>query len=253
MGRLDGRVALVTGAGRGIGWATARRLAAEGARVCLTDVSEEGVVETARRLVDEGMDAIAARVDVTSRTEVEEAVGKTVKRYGRLDILVNNAGVTHDALIYKMTDEEWRTVMDVHLTGAFLCSRAAQKYMVARRYGRIVNVSSTSSLGNRGQANYSAAKAGIIGFTKTLAVELGRYGVTANAVAPGFIQTEMTRETAARLGYDFDDFVAARAKEIPVGRGGKPEDVASAILYFASEEASFVSGQVLYVAGGPRD
>ena len=252
MGRLDGRVALVTGAGRGIGEATARRFAREGARVCLTDASAEGVTSTAAQLVDEGMDAFGARMDVTSRTEVEGAVGETVDRYGRLDILVNNAGVTRDSLIYKMTDEDWRTVMNVHLTGTFLCSRAAQKAMVERGYGRIVNVSSTSALGNRGQANYAAAKAGIQGFTKTLAVELGRYGVTANAVAPGFIETEMTRETAARLGMDFDDFVAARVENIPVGRAGWPEDVAAAILYFASEEASFVSGQVLYVAGGPR-
>jgi 3-oxoacyl-[acyl-carrier protein] reductase len=253
LGRLDGRVAIVTGASRGIGEATARRFAREGARVCLTDVNMEGVLSTVRQLVDEGMDAFAARVDVTSRTEVDNAVGETVERYGRLDILVNNAGVTKDSLIYKMTDEDWRTVLNVHLTGAFFCSRAAQKHMVERGYGRIVNVSSTSALGNRGQANYSAAKAGIQGFTKTLAVELGRYGVTANAVAPGFIETEMTRDTAARLGVDFDDFVAERVKSIPVGRAGWPEDVAAAILYFASEEAAFVSGQVLYVAGGPRD
>ncbi len=253
MGRLDGRVAMVTGAGRGIGEATARRFAREGARVCLTDVGAEGVTTTARQLVDEGMDAFAAKVDVTNRTDVENAVGETVDRYGRLDILVNNAGVTRDSLIYKMTDEDWRTVMNVHLTGTFFCSRAAQRVMVENNYGRIINVSSTSALGNRGQANYAAAKAGIQGFTKTLAVELGRYGITANAVAPGFIETEMTREAAARLGVDFDDFVAQRVQSIPVGRSGWPEDVAAAILYFASEEASFVSGQVLYVAGGPRD
>jgi 3-oxoacyl-[acyl-carrier protein] reductase len=152
-----------------------------------------------------------------------------------------------------MTDEDWRTVLNVHLTGTFFCSRAAQKHMVERGYGRIVNVASTSALGNRGQANYSAAKAGVVGLTKTLAIELGRYGITANAVAPGFIETEMTRETAARLGLDFEEFVEEMVKEIPVGRGGWPEDVAAAILYLASEEAAFVSGHVLYVAGGPRD
>lgn len=243
----------MTGAGRGIGEATARRFAREGARVCLTDVGAEGVTTTARQLVEEGMDAFAVRVDVTSRSEVENAVSGVVNRYGRLDILVNNAGVTKDSLIYKMTDEDWRTVMNVHLTGTFFCSRAAQKYMVENNYGRIINVSSTSALGNSGQANYAAAKAGIQGFTKTLAVELGRYSITANAVAPGFIETEMTRDTAARLGVDFDDFVAQRVQSIPVGRSGWPEDVAAAILYFASEEASFVSGQVLYVAGGPRE
>ena len=244
---------MVTGAGRGIGEATARRFAREGARVCLTDVGAEGVTTTARQLVEEGMDAFAVRVDVTSHSEVENAVSGVVNRCGRLDILVNNAGVTKDSLIYKMTDEDWRTVMNVHLTGTFFCSRAAQKYMVENNYGRIINVSSTSALGNRGQANYAAAKAGIQGFTKTLAVELGRYSITANAVAPGFIETEMTRDTAARLGVDFDDFVAQRVQSIPVGRSGWPEDVAAAILYFASEEASFVSGQVLYVAGGPRE
>ena len=242
----------MTGAGRGIGEATARRFAREGARVCLTDVGAEDVTTTARQLVEEGMDAFAVRVDVTSHSEVENAVSGVVNRYGRLDILVNNAGVTKDSLIYKMTDEDWRTVMNVHLTGTFFCSRAAQKYMVENNYGRIINVSSTSALGSRGQANYAAAKAGIQGFTKTLAVELGRYSITANAVAPGFIETEMTRDTAARLGVDFDDFVAQRVQSIPVGRSGWPEDVAAAILYFASEEASFVSGQVLYVAGGPR-
>jgi 3-oxoacyl-[acyl-carrier protein] reductase len=177
-------------------------------------------------------------------------VGETVGRYGRLDILVNNAGVTRDNLIYKMSDDDWRTVLNVHLGGAFLCTRAAQKHMVERNYGRIVNVSSTAALGNRGQANYSAAKAGIQGFTRTLAVELGRYGVTVNAVAPGFIETDMTRDTAARLGVDFDDFVAGAVESIPVGRAGWPEDVAAAILYLASEEAGFVSGQVLYVSGG---
>lgn len=221
--------------------------------MCMTDAKLEGALSTARQLVDEGMDAFAARVDVTNRAEVENAVRETVERYGRLDILVNNAGVTRDGLIYKMTDEDWRTVLNIHLSGAFFCTRAAQKHMVERNYGRIVNVSSTSALGNRGQSNYSAAKAGIQGFTKSLAVELGRYGVTVNAVAPGFIETDMTRDTAARLGVDFDDFVAERVQSIPVGRAGWPEDVAAAILYFASEEAAFVSGQVLYVAGGPRD
>lgn len=252
MGRLEGRVAVVTGAARGIGRATAERFAREGARVCLTDVDLEEASIAAKEMVDGGMDAFANRVDVTSRTDVENAVGRVVDRYGRLDILVNNAGVTRDNLVYKMTDDEWRTVLNVHLTGAFLCSRAAQKHMVERNYGRIVNISSTSALGNRGQANYSAVKAGLQGFTKTLAIELGRYGVTVNSVAPGFIETEMTRATAARMGVEWEDFVAARVESIPVGRGGRPEDVASAILYFASEEAGFVSGQVLYVAGGPR-
>ena len=253
MGRLEGRVAFVTGAGRGIGRATAERFAREGARVCLTDMDGEVAASAAAQLVDEGADVFAAKVDVTSRTEVEEAVRKAVDRYGRLDILVNNAGITRDNLIFRMSDDEWRSVLNVHLVGGFFCARAAQKHMVENEYGRIVNVSSVSALGNRRQSNYSAAKAGIQGFTKTLAIELGRYGVTVNSVAPGFIETEMTRETAARLGVDFEDMVASAVEDIPAGRSGKPNDVAAAILFFASEEASFVNGQVLYVAGGPKD
>lgn len=252
MGRLDGRVALVTGAARGIGRGTAHRLAGEGAAVCLTDVDKEGALSAAEEIAGEGLDVFGARLDVTDREEVEGVVGEVTGRYGRLDILVNNAGLTKDNLLFKMTDEDWGSVMDVHLTGAFLCSRAAQKPMVANGYGRIVNISSTSALGNRGQANYSAAKAGLQGFTKTLAVELGRFGITANAVAPGFVETEMTRTTAERMGFDFEEFAAARAKDIPVGRSGKPEDIAAAVLFFASEEAGFISGQVIYAAGGPK-
>jgi len=252
VGRLDGRVALVTGAGRGIGLATARRMAQEGASVCVADIAGAVAEEAAGSLRGEGLEAFGVRLDVTDREEVEAAAGETAGRYGRLDILVNNAGITRDNLIFRMTDEDWRSVVDVHLTGAFLCSRAAQKYMVENRYGRIVNVSSTSALGNRGQSNYSAVKAGLQGFTKTLAIELGRFGVTVNAVAPGFVETGMTRTTAERMGVDFEDFVAARVETIPVGRSGKPEDIAAAILFFASEEASFINGQVLYAAGGPR-
>jgi 3-oxoacyl-[acyl-carrier protein] reductase len=250
VGRLEGRVALVTGAARGIGLAAATRLAEEGAKVCLTDVV--GTEEAADRLADGDLDVFGARLDVTEGDQAEAVVGEVVARYGRLDILVNNAGVTRDNFLYKMSDADWKTVLDVHLTGAFLCSRAAQGPMVENGYGRIVNVSSVSALGNRGQANYSAAKAGLQGFTRTLAAELGRFGITANAVAPGFVETEMTRATAERMGVDWEAFVAARVKDIPVGRSGKPEDIAAAILFFASEEAGFVSGQVMYVAGGPR-
>jgi 3-oxoacyl-[acyl-carrier protein] reductase len=251
--RLKDRVAFITGAGRGIGKAIARRFAREGARVCMTDIDEAGVHASAEELEKEGLTVFAARVDVTDRSLVEAAVGETVKRYGRLDILVNNAGVIRDNLLFRMTDEDWETVMDVHLKGAFYCSRAAQKYMVEQRYGRIINISSTSALGNRGQANYSAAKAGLQGFTRTLAIELGKFGITCNAVAPGFIETEMTRATAARIGVDFDRLLEEWAREIPVGRVGKPEDIATACLFFASEEASYVNGQVLYVAGGPQN
>jgi len=243
-------VALVTGAAQGIGKAIARRFSEEGARVCVADLDGGAAEKAAASLPGE---AHGAALDVSDRERVDRVVAETAERYGGLDILVNNAGVTRDNLLFKMTDEDWFSVIDVHLAGAFYCSRAAQKHMVDGGYGRIVNISSTSALGNRGQANYSTAKAGLQGFTKTLAAELGRFGITANAVAPGFIETEMTRTTAARLGFDdFDEFVELREKEIPVGRSGKPEDVAAAALFFASEEASFISGQILYAAGGPK-
>jgi 3-oxoacyl-[acyl-carrier protein] reductase len=166
-------------------------------------------------------------------------------------VLVNNAGVLRDNLLFKMSEDDWDTVLGVHLRGAFLMSKAAQTHMVAARFGRIVNVSSSSALGNRGQANYSAAKAGMQGFTKTLAIELGPFGITANAVAPGFIVTDMTASTAARVGMGFEDFQAAAAGQIPVRRVGQPGDVAHTISFLASEGAGFVSGQVIYVAGGP--
>jgi 3-oxoacyl-[acyl-carrier protein] reductase len=167
-------------------------------------------------------------------------------------VLINNAGVTRDNMLFKMTETDWDLVMNVHLRGAFLMSRAVQKHMIDQKWGRIVNLSSVSALGNRGQANYSTAKAGLQGFTKTLAIELGKFGVTANAIAPGFIETEMTKATAERMGIAFDDFIAFAAKEIPVARVGQPEDIAHLVSFFVSEGAGFVSGQVVYAAGGPR-
>ncbi|HUE96458.1 MAG TPA: 3-oxoacyl-ACP reductase FabG [Longimicrobiaceae bacterium] len=251
MGRLEGRVALVTGAGGGIGKATAQRFAREGAKVCLVDINGEAVEQAAMEIAKDG-EAIGRRVDVTDHKAVEDAVDETVGRYGRLDILVNNAGVIRDNMFFRMTDDDWDTVMNVHLKGSFNGARAAQKHMVEQKYGRIINLSSTSAQGNRGQANYATAKAGLQGFTKTLAIELGRFGITVNAVAPGFVVTEMTKATAERIGVPFEEFMEARAKETPVGRVGQPEDIAAAILFFASEEAGFVTGQVLYAAGMPR-
>lgn len=252
MGRLDGRVAFVTGAGRGIGAATALRLAEEGARVALADLDLAGCEQVAAEINKLGSEAIALECNVADAAMVQNAIDTTAGRFGRLDILVNNAGVTRDNLLFKMSDEDWETVMNVHLKGAFLCSRAAQKYMVEQKYGRIVSLSSTSALGNRGQVNYSAAKAGLQGFTRTLAIELGQFGITANAVAPGFIDTEMTRATARRQGLDPDQVIAQASKTIPVRRVGQPRDIANVICFLCSDEASYVSGQVIYVAGGPR-
>ena len=252
MAKLDDRVAFVTGAGRGIGAATALRLAEDGARVILADIDPEGRKQAAAAVEKAGSQALAVSCNVADREAVETAVQQGVERFGRLDILVNNAGVLRDNLLFKMSDDDWDTVMNVHLKGAFLCSRAAQKYMVEQKYGRIISLSSVSALGNRGQANYSTAKAGLQGFTRTLATELGPFGITANAVAPGFIDTEMTRATARRQGHDPQQVIEMASKSIPVRRVGQPRDVANVICFLASEESSYVTGQIIYVAGGPR-
>lgn len=252
MGQLDGRVAFVTGAGRGIGAATALRLAEAGASVALADIDTEGCKQVAAELAKIDAQGLIVECNVAEREMVESAIQQTVERFGRLDILVNNAGVLRDNLLFKMTDDDWETVMNVHLRGAFLCSRAAQAHMVKQKYGRIISLSSTSALGNRGQSNYSTAKAGLQGLTRTLSIELGPFGITANAVAPGFIDTEMTRATARRQGFDPQERIEAASKVIPVRRVGQPRDVANVICFLASEESSYVSGQIIYVAGGPR-
>ncbi|HEV3290947.1 MAG TPA: 3-oxoacyl-ACP reductase FabG [Streptosporangiaceae bacterium] len=245
------RVAIVTGAARGIGAATARRLAADGMSVAVLDLDASTCAGTVDAITAAGGRAMAVGADVSQAEQVEAAVGKVAGELGPPAILVNNAGVIRDNLLFKMTEDDWDTVLGVHLRGAFLMSRATQKHMVDQRYGRIVSLSSSSALGNRGQVNYSAAKAGMQGFTKTLAIELGQFGITANAVAPGFIATDMTAATAARLGVPFEDFQAAAASQIPVRRIGQADDVAHVISFLCSEGAGFVSGQVIYVAGGP--
>lgn len=245
------RVAIVTGAARGIGRGIAQRLLRDGHLVALTDVDEDALKDAERELSGQGT-VTTAVIDVSDDNSVSGGVQRITRELGPVGILVNNAGVTRDNLIFRMSTRSWDEVIDVHLRGAFLMSQAAQSSMVEARFGRIVNISSSSALGNRGQANYSAAKAGLQGFTKTLALELGRYGVTTNAVAPGFIQTDMTRATAARLGLSLEEWAAQRAESIPVRRVGEVADVAAAVSYFASPEAGFVNGQVLYVAGGPK-
>jgi 3-oxoacyl-[acyl-carrier protein] reductase len=245
------RIAIVTGSARGIGAATARRLAADGMAVAVLDLDEAASAGTVKEIADAGGRAVAVGADVSNGEQVKAAVERVAAELGEPTVLVNNAGVIRDNLLFKMTDDDWDTVLGVHLRGAFLMSRAVQKYMVNQRYGRIVNLSSSSALGNRGQVNYSAAKAGLQGLTKTLAIELGPFGVTANAVAPGFIATDMTAATAARMGMPFEDFQAAAAAQIPVRRVGQGADVAHTISFLVSEGAGFVSGQVIYVAGGP--
>jgi 3-oxoacyl-[acyl-carrier protein] reductase len=251
MSEASQRVAVVTGGARGIGAGTARRLAADGLAVAVLDLKEGDCATTVDAITQAGGKALAVGADVSDADQVQAAVDKLAAELGPPAVLINNAGVIRDNMLYKMTVDDWDTVLGIHLRGSFLMSKACQKYMVDQRFGRIVNLSSSSALGNRGQVNYSAAKAGLQGFTKTLAIELGQFGITANAVAPGFIATDMTAATAARIGIGFEDFQKAAAAGIPVRRVGTPDDVAHVISFLVSEGAGFVSGQVIYVAGGP--
>ena len=251
MGRFDGRVAIVTGSARGIGAGTAKRFAEEGASVAVLDLDEEHAEATASELGGSAK-GIGIECNVSDAASAEAAVGRVVEELGGLHILVNNAGITRDNLLFKMSEDDWDSVMNVHLKGAFLMSRAAQKTFVDQKYGKILNLSSVSANGNRGQANYAAAKAGVQGFTRTLALELGRYNVNVNAIAPGFIATDMTDATAKRLGVDVDDFRKAAAESNPIKRVGAPEDIAAAAAFLCSDEASYITGQTLYVDGGAK-
>ncbi len=251
MSEASERVAVVTGGARGIGAGTAKRLAADGLAVAVLDLKEGDCGTTVDAIIAAGGKAFGVGADVSDADQVQAAVDRVAAELGPPAVLINNAGVIRDNMLYKMTVDDWDTVLGIHLRGSFLMSKACQKYMVDQRFGRIVNLSSSSALGNRGQANYSAAKAGLQGFTKTLAIELGQFGITANAVAPGFIATDMTAATAARIGIGFEEFQKAAAAGIPVRRVGTPDDVAHVISFLVSEGAGFVSGQVIYVAGGP--
>lgn len=243
---LEGRVALVTGGGRGIGAATAQVMAGQGAKVVVSDLDEAPAAEVAGPI-----GGLAIACDVSKRESVEAMVASTVKELGRLDILVTCAGIIRDNLLFKMTDDDWDAVIDTHLKGTFLCAQAAQKQMVAQKYGKMVFLSSTSALGNRGQTNYSAAKAGLQGMARTLAIELGPFNINVNAVAPGFVETRMTRATAERMGVDYETFKLGAASQIPLQRVGQPEDIANVIAFLCSDESGFVSGQTIYVRGGP--
>ncbi len=250
MGRFDGRVAVVTGAARGIGFGTATRFAEEGAAVAIIDLDESAAAEAAAKLPAEK--AIGIGCDVSNAASVDAAIARVVEELGGIHILVNNAGITRDNLLFKMTEDDWDLVMNVHLKGAFLMTKAAQKHFVEQKYGKILNLSSVSALGNRGQANYSAAKMGVQGFTRTLGIELGPFGINANAIAPGFIATEMTDATAARLNIPVEDFRKMNAEANPVRRVGFPEDIAAAAAFLCSDEASYITGQTLYVDGGAK-
>jgi 3-oxoacyl-[acyl-carrier protein] reductase len=249
--RFDNRVALITGAGRGIGAATAKRFASEGATVVVSDIDQAPAQEVVSEIEAAGGRGLAIACDVTQRLSVEAMFDEAVEKYGQLDILVACAGIIRDNLIYKMTDDDWDAVINTHLKGTYLCAQAAQKHMTPRKFGKMVFLSSTSALGNRGQTNYSTAKAGLQGMARTLALELGRFNINVNAVAPGFVDTRMTQATAERMGLDYEQFKQGAAAMIPLQRVGTPDDLAGAITYLCSDDASYVSGQVLYVRGGP--
>ena len=247
-----GRTVVVTGGGRGIGLAIGRRFAQNGDSVVLIDL-DPGVAEAGKAMAgDTGVAVKGVTCDVTDGAAVKDTFAAVAEEFGSVDVLINNAGVLRDNLIHKMSEDDWDTVMGVHLKGAYLCAKAAQTYMVPKRYGKIVNLSSTSSLGNRGQLNYSTAKAGLQGFTRTLALDLGKFSINVNCIAPGFIDTEMTRSTAERQGIDPEDYKKMKAEKIAIGRVGVPEDVANVANFLASDEASFVNGQIIYVSGGPE-
>ena len=251
--RLENKVAVVTGAGRGIGKAIATRLAEEGTKVVINDIDLAYAENLAEKFKKMGRQALAIKADVSQWHEVAFMFQAVGRRFGGVDILVNNAGIRRDAPFRKITEEDWDSAIAVQLQGCFNCCRAAQRYMVRQNYGKIVNLSSPvpASLGERGQTSYASANAAIEGFTKALALELGRYNINVNCIAPDYIDTEMTRNAARREGMYLDDFRRFAVAQIPLMRMGTPEDVANVALFLVSDESSFISGQVICVRGGP--
>ncbi|TKJ36865.1 3-oxoacyl-ACP reductase [candidate division LCP-89 bacterium B3_LCP] len=237
---LKDKTAWITGGASGIGLATAKRFAAEGAKIAITDVNEEGLVKAAKAI---GGDVFTMTADVSNREQVQATAKAIVDKFGRLDILIANAGITRDGLSLKMSEDKWDLVLDVNLKGTFLCCQAAMRHMMSQKSGRIVTTASVASLGNPGQVNYSAAKAGIIGLTKTLAVELAHFGIRVNCVAPGATDTPMLQE----LKQEMRDQML---QMIPLKKFSRPEDIAAAHLFFCSDDASLITGQVLFVDGG---
>lgn len=250
--RSNRRVAIVTGGARGIGEAVAHRLAQDGLRIAILDLDGAAAARVARSIEGRGGDAFGTAADVSRESSVREAVTKVAAEFGPPSVLVNNAGLLREHTLAKTTLEEWTQVLDVNLRGAFLMSREVAPHQRDLGGGRIVNLSSTGALGAVGLAAYSSAKAGLLGLTRTLALELARHGVTVNAVAPGFVVSAMTAGSAERTGIQFDDMQAHVKREVPLGRVGQPEDIAHAVSFFVDERSSYVTGQVLYVAGGPR-
>jgi len=237
---FSNQVAVITGSARGIGLAIAKRFAAAGAKVVVCDIDETGVAEAAAKLPG----ALGIKTDVTKADEVTALFDSTMKKLGRVDVVVNNAGITRDTLMLRMKEEDWDMVLDINLKGSFLVTKAASRIMMKQRSGRIVNISSVVGLtGNAGQANYSASKAGLIGLTKSSAKELAARGITVNAVAPGYIETEMTRAMPETAKEEF-------LKQVLINRPGTPDDIASAVMFLASDQASYITGQVLTVDGG---
>ncbi|WP_028330332.1 3-oxoacyl-ACP reductase FabG [Brachyspira alvinipulli] len=240
---LDGKVAIVTGAGRGLGKGIAKKLAEKGAKVVVTDVILDNAKECVEEIKKEGGEALCLIGNIAKLEDVNNIFQTTIKEYGKVDIVVNNAGINKDSMLHKMTDEQWDNVIAVNLTGTFYMTREAAKIMREKEYGRIINISSMSWLGNIGQSNYAASKAGVIGVTKTAARELAKKGITCNAICPGFIETDMTRSVPEKV---WDIMIS----KIPAGRAGTPEDVGNMVAFLSSDEASYINGQIIEVSGG---